>query len=169
MSYDLLNKKTTSRNFAPSSMIGSQTLGSQTLGSIPLGAQGYAPEHWWTLEKAEEKVQEFMKSGGTFGTRLPREAAERKTLAFMRAQSIGVMSGTTSLGSWLLSKKEQDRLLTKVDDVRYDLRLAGRRVGVAVGCLAGALGLLGVASLYRTSASSPARHFGQIQGGRYGR
>ena len=159
MAYDLLNKKTTPRNFAPPSMIG----------GIPLGAQGYAPEHWWTVAEAEAKVQEFMKSGGTFGTRLPREAAERRTLSFMRAQSIGVMSGTNSLGSWLLSKKEQDRLLTKVDDVRYDLRLAGRRVGVAVGCMAGALGLLGVASIYRTQSQTPARHFGQVQGGRYGR
>lgn len=166
MAYDLLRKKTTSRNFAPPSMIGSVTLG-----SIPLGAQGYAPEHWWTVAEAEAKVQEFMKSGGTFGTKLPREAAERRALSFMRAQSIGVMSGTSSLGSWLLSKKEQERLLTKVDDVRYDLRLAGRRVGIAVGCMAGALGLLGVASIYRTQSQSPApaRHFGQVQGNRYGK
>jgi hypothetical protein len=164
MAYDLLNKKTTPRNFA----LGSQTPPSMISG-IPLGAQGYAPEHWWTVAEAEAKVQEFMKSGGTFGTKLPRENAERKTLAFMRAQSIGVMSGTSSLGSWLLPKKEQDRLLNKVDDVRYDLRLAGRRVGIALGCMAGALGLLGVASIYRTQSQTPARHFGQVQDGRYGR
>jgi hypothetical protein len=182
VAYDLLNKTTSGRDFALGSKPrgpvtpGSRTPGSKTPGSrsqtggIPLGAQGYAPEHWWTLAEAEAKVQEFMRSGGVFGTKLPREAAERRALAFMRAGSIGIMSGTSSLGSWLLPKKEQDRILNKIDDVRYDLRLTGRRVGIAVGCLAGALGLLGVASIYRTqSLGAPARSFGQVRGGRYGK
>jgi hypothetical protein len=159
VAYDLLKKTTTSRNFAPPSMIG----------ALPLGALGYAPSKWWTVAQAEEKVQEFMKSGGLFGTKLPRENAEIDTLKFLRKNSIGIMSGTSSLGSWLLSQKEQDRLLNKVDDVRYDLRLAGRRVGIAVGCMAGALGLLGVASIFRTQAQSPVRHYGQVQGNRYGK
>jgi hypothetical protein len=157
VAYDLLKKKTTPGNFAPSSMVS----------GIPLGALGYAPSHWWTVAQAEAKVQELMKSGGLFGTKLPRENAERDTLAYMRKNEIGVMSGTSSLGSWLLPKKELDRILTKIDDVRYDMRLTGRRVGIGVGCLAGALGLLGVASIYRTQASEPARHYGQIQGNRY--
>jgi hypothetical protein len=159
VAYDLLKKKTTEKNYAPSSMVS----------GIPLGAQGYAPTRWWTVAEAEAKVQELMKSGGLFGTKLPREIAEKDALAFMRKNDIGVMSGTSSLGSWLLSKKEQDRLLQKVDDVRYDLRLTGRRVGIALGCLAGALGVLGVASIYRTQAQSPARHYGQVLGNRYGK
>ena len=121
-------------------------------GSRPEGAQGYAPDKWWTAKQAEEKVQEIMKSGGLFGTKLPREIAERKTLELLRKNNIGIMSG--SMGSWLLSAKEQQRIINMVDDVRYDLRTVGRRVGIAVGCLAGALGVLGVASIYRTSATS---------------
>lgn len=159
MAYDILKKTTSGKDF---------TLPTRSSG-LPLGAQGYAPSKWWTLAEAEAKVQEFMKSGGLFGTSLPRENAEKNTLAFLRKNSIGIMSGTASLGSWLLSKKEQDRLLQKVDDVRFDLRLAGRRVGIAVGCLAGALGLMGIASLYRTQSVAQAKHYGQIQGNRYGK
>ena len=142
--------------------IGSQTLGSQTL---PEGAKGYAPEHWWTAKQAEDKVQEIMKSGGLFGTKLPREIAERKTLEFLRKNSIGIMSG--AVGAWLLSTKEQQKIFNKIDDVRYDLRLTGRRVGIAMGCLAGALGVLGIASIYRTSTTTgeKAKGYGQI--GRY--
>jgi len=112
---------------------------------------GYAPETWWTAKQVEEKTKDFEKSGGLFGTKLPRPFAEKKTLEFLRAQKIGIMSGT--MGSWILSNKDQKRILNKVDDVRFDLRLASSRVAVAGGLLAGALGLLGIASLYRTSQS----------------
>ena len=136
-----------------------------TCGALPVGAKGYAPEHWWTAKQAEDKVQEIMASGGLFGTKLPREVAERKTLELLRKNSIGIMSG--SMGSWLLSAKEQKKIFDKVDDVRYDLRLVGRRVGIAMGCLAGALGVLGIASIYRTSTGSAAvgdkaKGYGQI-------
>ena len=69
-----------------------------------------------------------------------------------------------TMGSWLLSTKEQQKIFNKIDDVRYDMRTVGRRVGIAMGCLAGALGLLGVASIYRTSTASgdKAKGYGQI-------
>jgi hypothetical protein len=120
--------------------------------ALPEGAKGYAPTSWWTAAQAEDKVKEFMKSGGTFGLSLPREAAERKTLAWLRSQNIGISSGTGTMGSLFMSEKEQKRILNKIDDVRFDMRLVSRRVGIGLGCLAGALGLLGAASIYRTSA-----------------
>jgi hypothetical protein len=155
MAYDLLHGHTP----------GDWTLPSSACGELPKGATGYAPEHWWTAKQAEDKVQEFMKSGGLFGTKLPREIAERRTLEFLRKNSIGIMSG--AVGSWLLSAKEQQKIFNKVDDVRYDLRLVGRRVGIAMGCLAGALGVLGIASIYKTSTGSAtigdkAKGYGQI-------
>lgn len=59
---------------------------------LPEGATGYAPTKWWTQAEAEVKIQELMKSGGIFGTSLTREAAERKTMAYLRKNLIGLMS-----------------------------------------------------------------------------
>ena len=159
MAYDLLKKKTTEKNFGLPTRVG----------ELPLGATGYAPDKWWTRQQAEDKVAEFMKSGGLFGTKLGRADAEAKTLSFLRVNNVGLMAGTATLGSWILNEKDQKRILKKVDDVRYDLRLASRRVGIAGGLLAGALGLLGVASIYKTSSGDRTRKFGQLQGNRYGR
>lgn len=155
MAYDLLRGQT-NKNW------GRGVTSCGTMGSLPAGAQGYAPTSWWTPEQAEVKVLEFMKSGGTFGLSLPREAAERKTLAWLRRQNIGIGSATRgsatqgsstgTVGSLLMSEKEQKRILNKIDDVRYDMRLVSRRVGIGLGCLAGALAVLGTASIYRTSA-----------------
>lgn len=118
-------------------------------GSLPVGAKGYAPTSWWTAAKAEAQVQELMRRGGLFGTRLPRDVAERQTLALMRKNGVGIMSGT--VGSWLLNDEEQLRLLNKVDDVRFDIRLAGRRASIGLGLLAASLGVLGVASIVRNT------------------
>jgi len=141
MAHDLLHGPT-SRNWSRNTVAT----------SLGRDSSGYVPEKWWTAKQVEEKTKEFEKSGGIFGTKLPREFAEKKTLEFLRAQNIGIMSGT--MGSWILSEKDQKRILNKIDDVRFDLRLASKRVSVAGGLLAGALGLLGIASLYRTSQNS---------------
>ena len=133
---------------------------SSSAGALPTGATGYAPTSWWTAAQAEAKVREFEQSGGLFGTKLPREYAERRALEFLRKRQIGIMSG--SIGSWLLSDKEQERLLKKVDDVRYDIRLASRRAGIGMGLLAGALGLLGIASIYKTGVGDKAKGYGNI-------
>jgi hypothetical protein len=61
-------------------------------GMLPEGATGYAPTKWWSQAQAQEKIQEFMKSGGIFGTALPRDVAEKKTLAYLRKNTIGIMS-----------------------------------------------------------------------------
>jgi hypothetical protein len=61
-------------------------------GVLPAGATGYAPTRWWTQAQASEKIQEFMKSGGIFGTSLPRDVAEKKTLAYLRKNLIGILS-----------------------------------------------------------------------------
>ena len=162
MSYDILRGQIPgefSRNGA------SRRVSSSGVGSLPTGATGYAPEHWWTAEQAEGKVQEFMARGDFFNSKLPRESAERKTLEFLRAQRIGIMSG--SVGSWLLSDAEQKRILGKIDDIRYDLRLVSRRTSIGLGCLAGALGLLGIASIYRTGSGEKAKGYGQLN--RFGR
>ena len=149
MAHDLLRGPTT-RNWG-------HTV--STCCGLPAGAQGYAPSRWWKPEQAEAKVQELMKSGGTFGTSLPREAAEHKALAWLRSQDIGIGSDTGTVGSLFMSEKEQKRILNKIDDVRYDLRLVSRRAGVGLGLLAGALTILGVASIYRTSSQD--KHLGR--------
>jgi hypothetical protein len=115
----------------------------------PPHAATYSPATWWSEDEVEGELRRVKASGGLFGTPLPRAAAERKTLEHLRDQNIGISSGT--MGSWLLSAKDQKRIFDKIDDVRYDVRLASRRVGIGLGCLAGALGLLGVASIYKTS------------------
>jgi len=60
-----------------------------------------------------------------------------------------------SCGSILMPLKQQKVLLAKVDDVRYDIRRAGAKVSVGVLALAAALGFLGLASIYRTAATTP--------------
>jgi hypothetical protein len=57
-----------------------------------------------------------------------------------------------SCGSLLLPAKQQRAILDKVDDVRFDVRRAGRGVSVGLLCLSGAVGLAALASVYRTSA-----------------
>ena len=146
MAYDLLHGHTP-RNWARQT---ERSSNSTTVGAITETPRGYVPENWWTAKQAEAMVAELQKSGGLFGTSLPREYAEKMTLEHMRAQRIGLMSG---IGSWIISEKEQMRLLNKIDDVRYDMRLASRRAGIGLGLLAGSLGLLGIASIYRTSTT----------------
>jgi hypothetical protein len=56
-----------------------------------------------------------------------------------------------SCGSLVLPRGQERRLADKVDDVRYDVRLAGRRVLIGLGTLSAALGLVAVSNMYRTS------------------
>jgi len=118
-------------------------------GSLPTGAAGYVPRKWWTEAEAEAEVRRAEKSGGLFGGKLSRAEAEKKVLADMRARKIGI---ATSAGSVLLPEKQQKAIFAKVDDVRYDLRQVGRNVGATVLVLSAALGVVAVASVYRTSS-----------------
>ena len=119
-------------------------------GALPTGATGYIPRSWWTETEAEADVQKNMKGGGLFGSKLPREEAEKSTLAYMKAKKIGIMTGS-KVGSLLIPTKQQKAFLAKIDDVRYDVRRAGAKIGGATLILSAALGLLGVASLYKTA------------------
>jgi hypothetical protein len=118
-------------------------------GSLPTGARGYAPRKWWTEAEAEAEVQRHVRGSGLLHPPLPRADAERVVLDYMRANKIGV---TSSSGSILFPAKQQRELFTKLDDVRYDLRLAGRNVGATVLVLSAALGAVALASVYRTSS-----------------
>ena len=60
-----------------------------------------------------------------------------------------------SCGSLLLPAKQQKALFAKIDDVRYDIRRAGIKISAATLVLGGSLALLGIASIYRTSATAP--------------
>lgn len=53
-----------------------------------------------------------------------------------------------SCGSMLLPDKQQRQIFDKIDDVRYDVRRAGTKMAVALGCLSAAVGLVGVAGIY---------------------
>jgi hypothetical protein len=119
-----------------------------SLGSLPTGAQGYVPRKWWSEAEANAEVRRHEKGSGLLHPPLPREAAERVVLDYMRANKIGVAS---SSGSVLFPAAQQRALFTKLDDVRYDLRQAGRNVGATVLVLSAALGAVAVASVYRTS------------------
>ena len=127
-----------------------------SLGSLPKGATGYVPKNWWTEAQAEAEVQKHMKGSGFLSPGLPRKDAEETVMDYMRANKIGVMSG---IGSLLIPDKQQKAFLSKIDDIRYDVRRVGAKIGGATLVLSAALGLLGVASLYKTvkSESKPQR------------
>jgi hypothetical protein len=121
-----------------------------SLGSLPKGATGYVPKNWWTEAQAEAEVQKHMKGSGFLSPGLPRKDAEETVMDYMRANKIGVMSG---IGSLLIPDKQQKAFLSKIDDIRYDVRRVGAKIGGATLVLSAALGLLGVASLYKTVKS----------------
>jgi hypothetical protein len=64
-------------------------------------------------------------------------------------------SRASSMGSMIFSAKDQARLYSKVDDVRYDVRKGTGRVAIALGCLAASIGMFSIASIFRTSRLPP--------------
>jgi hypothetical protein len=72
----------------------------------------------------------------------------KNTKNFARQSSLP--DSPSEVGSLLIPAKQERALLQKIDDVRYDVRTVGGKVSGSVLALAGALGLLGVASIYRT-------------------
>ena len=60
-----------------------------------------------------------------------------------------------SCGSIFLPKKQQREIFAKIDDVRYDVRRAGAKTSMGILALAASLGFLGLASIYRTAATTP--------------
>jgi hypothetical protein len=55
------------------------------------------------------------------------------------------------IGSIVLPASQERRLLDKVDDVRHDVRRAGRAAQLGLLCLSAAVGLAAVSSIYHTS------------------
>lgn len=55
-------------------------------------------------------------------------------------------------GSLLLPAKQQKAVFNKIDNVRYDLRRAGSHVRTGTLILSASLGLLALASVYRTAS-----------------
>ena len=127
-----------------------QTSRDWSTGSLPKGATGYVPDDWWTEAKAEAEVQRHMKGSGFLTPGLSRKDAEETVMDYMKAHKIGVMSG---IGSLLIPDKQQKAFLSKIDDIRFDVRRVGAKIGGATLVLSAALGLLGIASLYRTAKS----------------
>lgn len=136
MAYDLIHGNT-SRDWS--------------IGTLPKGATGYIPKDWWTEAKAEAEVQKHMKSS-FLSPGLSRKDAEETVMDYMKANKIGIMSG---IGSLLLPTKQQKEFFAKIDDVRYDVRRAKTLIGGAVFALSGALGLLALASIFRTVTTPP--------------
>jgi hypothetical protein len=64
---------------------------------------------------------------------------------------LGKTNRDWSCGSIILPAKQQKAIFNKLDDVRYDVRRIGRFAGAGLLCLAAALGLVAVSSLYKTS------------------
>ena len=127
-----------------------QTSRDWSTGSLPKGATGYVPDDWWTEAKAEAEVQRHMKGSGFLTPGLSRKDAEETVMDYMKAHKIGVMSG---IGSLLIPDKQQKAFLSKIDDIRFDVRRVGAKIGGATIILSAALGLLGIASIYRTVKS----------------
>ena len=96
-----------------------QTSRDWSTGSLPKGATGYVPDDWWTEAKAEAEVQRHMKGSGFLTPGLSRKDAEETVMDYMKAHKIGVMSG---IGSLLIPDKQQKAFLSKIDDIRFDVR-----------------------------------------------
>ena len=64
---------------------------------------------------------------------------------------LGKTNRDWSCGSLVLPASQEKRLSNKIDDVRYDVRRAGNAAKVGLLVLSGALGLVAVSGIYRTS------------------
>jgi hypothetical protein len=63
----------------------------------------------------------------------------------------GKTSRDWSCGSIALPLSQEKRLLAKVDDVRYDVRRAGKLAGAGLLALSAAVGMVAVSGIYRTA------------------
>ena len=121
-----------------------------SIGALVPGSQGSIPSRWITMEEAETLVRKNMKEGGLFGMKLPLDMAENKTIAYMKAKGIGITTPSTA-GSLLIPTKQQEAFMKKIDDIRYDVRRAGSKVGASLLFLSAALGLIAMSGIYKTS------------------
>lgn len=59
-----------------------------------------------------------------------------------------------SCGSLLLPQKQQDQILRKIDDVRYDVRHGANLVKVGLLALSASIGLVALTSAFRTASDN---------------
>ena len=57
------------------------------------------------------------------------------------------------MGGILIPSKQEKALFAKIDDVRFDVRNLGGKIGGALLALSAAIGVVGLASVYRTASS----------------
>jgi hypothetical protein len=60
-----------------------------------------------------------------------------------------------AMSGLLIPSKQEKALFAKIDDVRFDVRNVGNKIGGAILALSAALGVLGIASIYRTATTKP--------------
>jgi hypothetical protein len=58
-----------------------------------------------------------------------------------------------AMGGFLIPAKQEKALFQKIDDVRFDVRNIGSKVSGGLLALSAALGVLGIASIYRTAST----------------
>jgi hypothetical protein len=59
-----------------------------------------------------------------------------------------------AMSGLLIPAKQEKALFAKIDDVRFDVRNVGSKVSGGLLALSAALGMLGLASIYRTAQAS---------------
>lgn len=140
MAYDLFSRKQSNRDWSCGAS------------DLPASAKGYIPESFWGPVEMEAKISEIMSKGrGAFGLgRKPtRDEAVVELMSYMRSHKIGPKDvAGTELGSLLFSKD----MSNKIDDLRYDVRNMGDKLGGGTYAVAGAVALLGFAVIYDHAA-----------------
>lgn len=142
MAYDLFSGAFTQRDWS---------LGASDL---PAKARGYAPTTFWKPPQMEAKLAEILgQPKSMFSSDKPdRKEAITMLAAYMKANKIGpseVAGGIgAEVGSLVLTAKDRDKLLNKIDDVRFDIRNFRFTFGVAFFALAGAITFGGLSKLY---------------------
>lgn len=59
-----------------------------------------------------------------------------------------------AMSGLLIPAKQEKALFAKIDDVRFDVRNVGNKLGGGLLALSAALGMLGIASVYRAAQAS---------------
>lgn len=142
MSYDLLTKKTSLRDWSCGA------------GDLPAAAEGYAPESFWGPAEMERKLAEIMSKGkGLFGTGAKPTRAEAivELVQYMKAHRIGPRDVTSGISSEVGAVLFPDAMRDKIDDLRYDVRNVGGSISAGIFALAGAFTFLSFAKIYKAA------------------
>jgi hypothetical protein len=145
MAYDVFSGTTTNRDW------------SLMASDLPASAHGYSPHTFWRPPEMEAKLAEIMSQPKGFLTseKPTRPEAIKMLASYMKANKIGpsdVAGGIgAEVGSLVLSAKDRDKLLNKIDDARFDMRNLRFTFGNALFAIAGGLTFLGLTKVYETN------------------